>query len=101
MTMTTPISTSCHTISVSVAAARKGWMALLRTRLSGICMPPSKGSGVQIGDQLTLKFHDLILERELALLEPLELQLIDMDVHREARDDLVQVPVLDAQLPQL
>src|SRR5262249_20737650 len=50
-----------------------------------------------------LAFHprDLVLEHELALLEALELQLIGVDVHGEPLDDLIEVTMLYAQLPQL
>ena len=44
---------------------------------------------------------DLVLEHKLALLEAFELHLIDMDVHRQPGDDIVEVAVFDAQPPQL
>src|SRR5690348_7200991 len=58
-------------------------------------------SGVQVRNQLALEPGDLVFEHQLALLQPLQLQLIDVQIEREARDDLVQVPVLDTQLSQL
>src|SRR5690349_11351061 len=59
------------------------------------------GSGVQIGNQLALEPRYLILEHELALLEALDLQLVGLEVERQARDDLVQIAVGDSQFPQL
>src|SRR5690606_15089319 len=58
------------------------------------------GSGIEIRDQLALEARDLILQYELALLQPLQLQLVDVDVHRQPLDHLVEIAVLDAQLPQ-
>ena len=61
-------------------------------------MPPSR---VQVRNQLALEPGDLVLEHQLALLQALELQLVGLEVERQARDDLVEVAVRDAQLPQL
>src|SRR5256884_6929482 len=58
-------------------------------------------SGIEIRDQLTLESRDLILEHELALLQALQLQLVDVQIERQPRDDLVEITMLDAQLPQL
>src|SRR5580658_93334 len=62
--------------------------------------PSRSSSGIEIGYQLALELHDQVLEHQLALLETFELQLIDMDIHRQARDDLIQIAMFDAQLPQ-
>ena len=56
---------------------------------------------VQIRDQLAFEPRDLVLEDQLALLEALQLQLIGLEVERQARDDLVEVAMRDAQLAQL
>src|SRR6185437_3873017 len=58
-------------------------------------------SGVQIRNQLAFEARDLVFEDQLAFLQTLQLQLVDMKIEREASDDLVEVPVLDAQLAQL
>src|SRR5262245_55035122 len=58
-------------------------------------------SGVQIGNQLAFEPSDLVLEHELAFLQALYLQLIGLEVERQARNDLVEVPVRDPQLSQL
>jgi hypothetical protein len=42
----------------------------------------------------------LIFEQELAPLEALHLQLVDFEIHGEARNDVIKIPVLDAQLAQ-
>src|SRR5437660_551265 len=57
-------------------------------------------SGIEIRDQLALQARDLVLEHELALLQALQLQLIDVQIERQARDDLVEITMLDAQLTQ-
>ena len=56
---------------------------------------------VQVRDQLALEPRDLVLEDQLALLEALELQLVGLEVERQARNDLVEVAMRDAQLTQL
>src|SRR5579862_9166998 len=58
-------------------------------------------SCVQVGNELTLQARDLVLEHQLALLEAPQLQLIDVNVEREPRDHLIEVAMLDTQLPQL
>src|SRR5688572_15111688 len=58
-------------------------------------------SGVQVRNQFALETRDLILENEFAFLEALELQLIGLEVEREPGDDLIQIAVRYAQLPQL
>ena len=57
-------------------------------------------SGVEIGDQLALLAFDLVLEHQFAFLQALDLDLVDVDVHGEPGDHLVQVAVLDAELAQ-
>jgi hypothetical protein len=42
----------------------------------------------------------LIFEHELAPLEAFHLQFVDFEIHGEARNDVIEIPVLDAQLPQ-
>src|SRR5258708_23759657 len=58
-------------------------------------------SSVQVWDQLTFEPRDLVLEQQLALLEAFELQLVHMNVERQARDHLIEITMLDTQLPQL
>ena len=53
------------------------------------------------GNQLTFEPRDLVLEDQLALLEALELQLVGLEVERQARDDLVEIAMRDAQFAQL
>src|SRR5687767_8482723 len=60
-----------------------------------------RSSGVEVGDQLALEASDLILEDELALLEALELELVGLEVERQACDDFIQIAVRYAQFPQL
>src|ERR1700674_5189491 len=57
-------------------------------------------SGVEIRDQLALQACDLILEHELALLQALQLQLIHVQIKRQAGDDLIEITMFDAQLTQ-
>jgi hypothetical protein len=42
----------------------------------------------------------LILEQQLAPLEAFHLQFVDFEIHGQARDDVIEIPVLDAQLAQ-
>src|SRR5687767_14686913 len=58
-------------------------------------------SRVEVRDQLALEAGDLVLEHELALLEALDLQLIGLEIERQPGDDLVEVPMSDAQLAEL
>jgi hypothetical protein len=57
-------------------------------------------SGVEVGNDFAAVSLDLVFENQFSFFETFELDLIDVDVHREARDDLVEVSVFDAQLPQ-
>src|SRR6266567_3696875 len=54
-------------------------------------------SGDDVGQELALDFRDLVLEQQLALLEPLELQLIERPMFGNARNHVVEVAVLDLQ----
>jgi hypothetical protein len=58
-------------------------------------------SGIQVWDLLAFEPGNLVFEQKFALLEALHLQLVDVHVHRQARDDLIEVTMLDAQLTQL
>ena len=58
-------------------------------------------SGVEIRDELAFQARDLVLQHQFAFLQPLHLQLVGVHVEREAHDDLIEVPMLDAQVPQL
>src|SRR5262245_56318383 len=55
---------------------------------------------VEVGDQLALQACDLILQHQLAFLEASQLHFVDVQVHLQPVDDIVQVTMLDAQLPQ-
>src|SRR5690606_10266937 len=73
------------------------------TRKAGTGSSPIQfcsASGIEVRDRLALQPCDLVLEHQLALLQPPHLHLIDMDVHLQACDHLVEVAMLDAQLAQ-
>lgn len=53
------------------------------------------GSGVEIGDQLALQSGDAVLEHQLALLQPLELELVDGRQLGKPRNGSIEVAVLD------
>jgi hypothetical protein len=55
-------------------------------------------SGRYIGRQLTLELGDLVFQIQLALLEPLELQLILNSTLGKAGNDVIEVSVLEMQL---
>src|SRR6185437_14732148 len=74
---------------------QRGVIAASRTALCS-----SSLSGVQVRNQLAFEACDLVLEGQLALLQAFQLQLVDMQIERESRDDLVEVAVLDAQVAQ-
>src|ERR1700722_9065361 len=104
----TAITPTCSSTSPVVAVARNDWMMPPSALLTGTChgaSSPGVGtamrlSGIEIGYELAFELHDQILEHQLAFLEAFELQLIDMNIHRQALDDLVQVAMFDTQLPQ-
>ena len=60
-----------------------------------------RGSGDDVGQELALDFRDLVLEQQLALLEPLELQLIERPALGNTRDHVVEVTMLDLQSGKL
>jgi hypothetical protein len=51
---------------------------------------------VQVWDASTFELSDHVFENELALLQPLQHQLIDMRVTDESRYDEIEVAVLDS-----
>src|SRR5690349_11169792 len=61
----------------------------------------ARASRVEIGNELAFEPRDLVLEDQLALLEALQLQLVGLEIERQPRDDLVEIPVRDAQFAQL
>jgi hypothetical protein len=63
----------------------------------GFIRPTSR---IEVGDQLAFEPRDLVLEHELAPLQALHLQLVDFEIHAEARNDVIEVAMLDAQLAQ-
>src|SRR4029450_4501866 len=54
-------------------------------------------SGDDIGNQLAFQLEDLVLETELALLQPLQLELVERRLLDQAVDHLVEVAVLALQ----
>src|SRR5262245_18090857 len=55
---------------------------------------------VEVGDQLALEPRDLILQHQLAFLQAPQLHFVDVQVHLQPVDDVIQVAMLDTQLPQ-
>ena len=53
------------------------------------------------GKQLALDLGDLVLEQQLSLFQPLQLQLIDRSARGETRDHLVEVAVFGFQRGEL
>ena len=60
----------------------------------------SKGAplGVQVRNARALELRDHVLEHQFALLEPLQHELVYVRVRHQPRDDLIEVPMLHAQL---
>src|SRR5687768_2239697 len=62
------------------------------------------GSGsclcVEVGDQLALQSRDLVLQHQFAFFQATQLHFVDVQVHLQPVDDVIQVAMLDAQLPQ-
>jgi len=82
------------------------WLKVACGAFSGSGMRGQKAlawfrSRIEIRDELTFHPRDLILQHEFALLESLQLQLIGMDIERQACDHLIQVPMLNTERPQL
>ena len=65
----------------STASARRATAARWAT---------SPGSGDDVGDALALKMRDPVLERELLLLQPLQLELVVRPMRHDLRDPLVE-----------
>jgi hypothetical protein len=61
---------------------------------------PRVRSCVEIRYQLALQARDLVLEHELALLQALHLQFVDLEVHAESGNDVVEIAMFNAQLTQ-
>src|SRR5262249_30496386 len=91
--LTKAISTAMSSATISVMISGEVSLASVALRTGA--------SGIEIGNELALEPRDLVFQHELALLQPLQLQLIGVDVHRQARDDVIEVAMLDAQLAQL
>ena len=58
-------------------------------------------SGDDVGQEFAFDLRDLVLERQLALLEALQLQLVERHALGDARDHVVEVAVLDREGGQL
>src|SRR5512143_2072860 len=71
----TPITTIC-----SRFAGSNRWLSASLADCSSFCI----GSGVQVGDQLAFEPGDLVLQQQLALLEPPHLHLVDIQVELQA-----------------
>src|SRR5690606_1346481 len=59
--------------------------------------PARERSGYDVRSELVLEARDLVLEQQLPLLQALQLQLVEGRMLDQAVDDVVQVPVLQAQ----
>src|SRR6516225_10975223 len=90
------ISAACRSV------AQSDWLP--------ITMPTSGGepsgavtlsSGNAVGNQVRLQPGDLILQQQLALLQPLQMQLVGGILLRQPGDDGVEVAVFAAQLREL
>ena len=55
---------------------------------------------VQIRNQLAFQPGDLILEHQFAFLHAPQLHFVHIEVHLQAVDDIIEIAMLDAQLPQ-
>src|SRR5450631_4439248 len=97
MTAVITITVTSARTSGEVNCRKMPFMALSALSMKCRCLR----SGVQVRDQQTLHARDLVLQEQLALFQALHLNLIHVYVERQARNDLIQVAVLDAQLPQL
>src|ERR1700736_6091950 len=77
-----------------VRSVRSAW----KVRANRLSM--DSGLGIEVGNEFGLEPRDLVLEQELAALQPLQLQLVDPHVELQPLDHVVEVTMLDAQLPQ-
>src|SRR5262245_9992481 len=94
--------------SVSAAwrmVAQSDWLPMIRPtsgrRLAVDLAMKISFSGDDIGNELTFQLEDLVLESELALLEALQLQLVEWRLLEQPLDDLVEVAMLAFQRFQL
>src|SRR5512137_1414511 len=85
------ITTNCRKFSGCCRVARASPIAC-----SSVLIP----SRVEVRDQLALEASDLVLEQELALFQPAQLDLVHVEVQLQAMNYVVEVAVLDAQAPQ-
>src|SRR5690606_15274431 len=60
----------------------------------------ARASGDDVRQQLAFEPQDLILEKQLALLQALDLQLVERAVPGDLRDHIIQVAMLNAQVLQ-
>ena len=60
--------------------------------------PKPARSGDDVGHQESSDPRDLVLEQELALLQPLDLELVEDHVLRNARDHIVEIAMFALQI---
>src|SRR5688572_21815492 len=92
----TRIAASCS--SEDGVSSASSWRPAFR---SSSCIVASGSSlCVEVGDQLALQPRDLVLQHQFAFFQAPQLHFVDVQVHLQPVDDVVQVAMLDAQLPQ-
>src|SRR3989304_1205081 len=62
--------------------------------------PIRRRSSDDVGQQLAFELRDLILQQQLALLQPLQPELVERRPFRQSSDHVVEVAMLAAQLPE-
>src|SRR3990170_4518457 len=63
--------------------------------------PIRRRSGDDVGQQLAFELRDLILQQQLALLHPLQPELVERRPLRQSSDHVVEIAMLAAQLLEL
>lgn len=62
--------------------------------------PRSRGSGIQVRNEPAFEPGDVVLQQQLALLQPGELKLVATERCRQMLDGDVEIPVFDTQFGQ-
>src|SRR4051794_15186084 len=90
-------------MTIAMISARTSGEASVTKKSFSALLSLSNGarSGVQIRNELAFEARDLVLQHQLAFLQPLHLQLVGIHVERQAHDYLIEIPMLDAQVAQL
>src|SRR5437762_877820 len=89
--------------SISLACRSVGqsdWLPMI-SPTSGGAPATSAMSGDAVRDEPALQPRDLVLEHQLAFLEPLDLELVERPLIRQPRDDRIEITMLAAQFVQL